>query len=379
LIHFYKRSVSEFISAMNGTENLETKEEEAERIHFQKVINSFRVYKQHSLNVISRKENYLNNLPAQHQALLKKNGYMDMLAELKGAVDTNDTIVQHILKDVDNVFDNLTHETKDKDKRTHPTGADMEKVQSCIKQLVRDWSDNGTEERAACYQRIIGKLSTLFKEEEREFKKVLVPGAGLGRLAFDIARIGFECQGNEFSLFMLFTSNFVLNKCKAVNSFKIQPYIHNFCNNISDKDQMQTVLFPDIDPNQLPEDRKFSMAAGDFLEVYNDADYVNSQDAVATCFFMDCAHNIVDFIQTIHKVLKPGGYWINLGPLLYHFSDMPGESSIEPSYDCIRGIIKDFGFEIMEEEMNIGTTYDQNPSSMLQYEYKSVFFVAKKL
>ena len=42
---------------------------------------------------------------------------MDMLAELKSAVDTNDTIVQHILKDVDNVFDNLTHETKGKRKK----------------------------------------------------------------------------------------------------------------------------------------------------------------------------------------------------------------------------------------------------------------------
>lgn len=43
--------------------------------------------------------------------------------------------------------------------------------------------------------------------------KVLVPGAGLGRLAFEIARQGFQCQGNEFSLFMLFASNFVLNRC----------------------------------------------------------------------------------------------------------------------------------------------------------------------
>jgi carnosine N-methyltransferase len=42
--------------------------------------------------------------------------------------------------------------------------------------------------------------------------KVLVPGAGLGRLVFDIAQQGFSCQGNEFSLFMLFASNFVLNK-----------------------------------------------------------------------------------------------------------------------------------------------------------------------
>ena len=41
---------------------------------------------------------------------------------------------------------------------------------------------------------------------------VLVPGAGLGRLAFEIARLGYSCQGNEWSLFMLFASNFVLNK-----------------------------------------------------------------------------------------------------------------------------------------------------------------------
>ena len=25
------------------------------------------------------------------------------------------------------------------------------------------------------------------------------------------------------------------------------------------------------------------------------------------------------YIEVIHKILKPGGYWINLGPLLYHW------------------------------------------------------------
>ncbi len=45
------------------------------------------------------------------------------------------------------------------------------------------------------------------------------------------------------------------------------------------------------------------MAAGDFLDIYNDLDYLNSQDCVTTCFFMDCAHNILDFIQTIYKVI----------------------------------------------------------------------------
>ena len=38
--------------------------------------------------------------------------------------------------------------------------------------------------------------------------RVLVPGAGLGRLAFEIAKLGNACQDNEFALFMLFASNF---------------------------------------------------------------------------------------------------------------------------------------------------------------------------
>ena len=41
---------------------------------------------------------------------------------------------------------------------------------------------------------------------------ILVPGAGLGRLAYELARQGYSCQGNEFSMFMLLGSNFILNQ-----------------------------------------------------------------------------------------------------------------------------------------------------------------------
>ncbi len=33
--------------------------------------------------------------------------------------------------------------------------------------------------------------------------RVLVPGAGLARLCVEVAALGFEAQGNEFSYFML--------------------------------------------------------------------------------------------------------------------------------------------------------------------------------
>lgn len=54
-------------------------------------------------------------------------------------------------------------------------------------------------------------VSCIFISDRRSVS-VLVPGAGLGRLAHEFARRGYNCQGNEWSLFMLIASNFVLNR-----------------------------------------------------------------------------------------------------------------------------------------------------------------------
>ena len=68
-------------------------------------------------------------------------------------------------------------------------------------------------------------------------------------------------------------------------------------------------------------------------QVYSADEYKCSKDVVVTSFFLDTAHNVLDYIELIHQILKPGGHWINLGPLLYHFADIPGELSIEPPYE----------------------------------------------
>lgn len=120
---------------------------------------------------------------------------------------------------------------------------------------------------------------------------------------------------------------------------------------------------------------KFSMTAGDFLEVYTEP---NEWDCVATCFFIDCAANVVQFIELIYHILKPGGVWINLGPLLYHYSDIKNEKSIEPSFEVLREIINKVGFTMEKSQTGLKTRYCQNPKSMLQYEYDSVFFICKK-
>lgn len=205
---------------------------------------------------------------------------------------------------------------------------------------------------------------------------MLVPGAGLGRLAWEIARLGYSCQGNEWSFFMLFTSNFILNRCEQVNSLTVYPWIHQFSNNKKCSDQTRGVRFPDVNPQSLPPDVDFSMVAGDFVEVYNEAE---SWDCVATCFFIDTAHNVLEYMETIWKILKPGGVWINLGPLLYHYENMANELSVELCYEDIKAAMIKFGFYIEVEKESVQTTYTENDRSMLRYLYDCVFFVARKL
>ncbi|XP_014227359.1 carnosine N-methyltransferase isoform X1 [Trichogramma pretiosum] len=360
-----------------------TYEDEEERKHFQRIVSAFKYYKPHSLQRVKKTETYLLSLPAHHQKLLSR--YRDHLNEVKRCIENNDDIIRLIIKDVTNIFENVTPEDASTDSvrqvsltvAHRPILADQEKVQATIKQFVRDWSTEGEEERRTCYQPIIDEIVNQFPLEHCTpgEVRILVPGAGLGRLAYEIARRGYTCQGNEFSLFMLFASHFVLNKCRGINSFRVHPWVHQYMNNIEPQHQIKEVYFPDINPSDLPENAQFSMVAGDFLEVYTEHDY---WDCVATCFFIDCANNIVQFIETIYNILKPGGIWINLGPLLYHFSDMPMEESIEPSYFEVRDVIRGLGFNILTEKTHVKTRYAQNVHSMLQYEYNSVYFVCQK-
>lgn len=119
---------------------------------------------------------------------------------------------------------------------------------------------------------------------------------------------------------------------------------------------LRAVTIPDVLPSSLPLNADFSCSAGDFVEIYGPQtgtfpafiffSYFSEEwDVIVTCFFLDCANNIIEFAETIKNALKPGGRWINLGPLLYHFADMD-EQSLELSYDELKHVILSLGFAI---------------------------------
>ncbi|THG08166.1 hypothetical protein TEA_020929 [Camellia sinensis var. sinensis] len=263
----------------------------------------------------------------------------------------------------------------------HVPLVDVDKVRCIIRNIVRDWAAEGQRERDQCYKPILEELEIQFSVRQKDCPPAcLVPGAGLGRLALEISCLGFVSQGNEFSYYMMICSSFILNQTQTVGEWTIYPWIHSNCNSLSDSDQLRPVSIPDIFPASAGITDGFSMCGGDFVEVYSDPSQVGVWDAVVTCFFIDTAHNIVEYIEIISRILKDGGVWINLGPLLYHFADVYGqedEMSIELSLEDVRRVAFHYGFQL-EKEKTIETTYTTNPRSMMQNRYYTAFWTMRK-
>eukprot|EP00415_Alexandrium_ostenfeldii_P004469 UN4469 len=109
------------------------------------------------------------------------------------------------------------------------------------------------------------------------------------------------------------------------------------------------------------------MGAGEFIEVYKD--HVGTWDGVGTAFFIDSAKNIFLYILIIAQLLRCGGIWTNLGPLLYHYADVENEISIELTWEEVRPAICRY-FDIVDETVMVSTY------ASTKVRYRCKFFVA---
>jgi carnosine N-methyltransferase len=127
-------------------------------------------------------------------------------------------------------------------------------------------------------------------------------------LAIELKKVvsrGFTCQGNEYSLYMLMASNFILNHVRQPLSFSIYPWMHQFSNMPSRDAQTHQILIPDVLViSGVPQTADFSMVAGDFNEVYRDPEQLGAWDCIITCFFLDTNKNMFDYAKSIHDTLK---------------------------------------------------------------------------
>lgn len=284
--------------------------------------------------------------------------------------------------------------------------ADIDKARSTIRQFYRDWSAEGAVERDACYGPVMRALEIeKANHQGDEQLKVLVPGAGLGRLVFDLCLNGFETEGNEISYHQLLASSYILNCVGRAGQHTIYPWVHSFSNHKNRANHLRSYQVPDIHPattlGSATRVGSMSMCAADFLCLYSDESHQETYDAVATVFFLDTAPNLVRYLNTIYHCLKPGGVLINVGPLLWHFeNNAPGNhghdddgddahdpnnssgiadpGSFELTDDEVMALVEKVGFVVESRVTGIEAPYIQDAESMLQTVYRASSWVARK-
>ena len=212
--------------------------------------------------------------------------------------------------------------------RSPPPSSSYDSVNQIVAHLVRDWTQDGTLVRSSiydwCRSHVKGKGNS-----------ILVPGAGLGRLGWDLARDGHSVETNEVSLTMAAVAYQLFQKRKE---FTIYPFVTDFfVNEANSKLRYQSVQ---VKPPSDSMKGHLSYTIGDFVRLYG-SPQASYYDVVVTCFFLDTATNVLEYLAILSNILKKGGQWINVGPLQWHIN-----AHLHPAADELREMILSFGFRI---------------------------------
>jgi len=238
-----------------------------------------------------------------------------------------------------------------------------ESLEQVLFHLQRDWGDmpSARNVRDSLYRDGVLKLATRFLSSSGPTRsKVLVPGAGLGRLAVELAAQGLQVETNEVSNIMVAALAGVVRslsekqQSQQTSKYAFYPYLSSpMMDEWSYDFRVREVHLAGEDANHLVEwlsrgdgSHPITVQMGDFIQVYSDSKYAESFDCVVTSFFIDCSLDILRTVALISQILVPGGVWINTGPLHYH-----SNNTITPfSHDLLQEIICAGGFAVEHEE-----------------------------
>jgi len=146
---------------------------------------SYTSYAALAKNELSLMRRSYSTLSRAHKRIAYNLGYPKKLEWLQDATDVNSVVTNSIAELARREFE---AELGGNDGITRPD-ANVGRVRESLKHFVRDWSKEGKEERDRMFKPILDIFQEV-DEDERLGQKVLVPGCGLGRLAWEISQLG---------------------------------------------------------------------------------------------------------------------------------------------------------------------------------------------
>ncbi|KAF5024862.1 hypothetical protein F66182_3101 [Fusarium sp. NRRL 66182] len=320
---------------------------------------------------------------AQKSLLEHQVQYSTKFGRIDGLLKKNQELCDGIVKNAMDFYGISNDELQQHVKTLEASGktADKISVSQAMKHYVRDWTETGETERQATFACLVKTLEGLFPVRDgSEPVKVLVPGAGLARLGHDIAKLGgFDVTINEWSMYMNIAYRFI-EANRARNSHSFHPFIDGWSHHATEADMTRQLTFPDTALNAT----SVVLVEGDFTTAFSDK--TAGFDVVVTYFFIDTARNLMTYLDTIKNVLKPGGHWVNLGPLLYGTGPF-----VQLSLEEIIMVTEAMGFEYLDTDEACGpltfperkvrsmeAAYGFDDKALTKSAYNAQFWVARR-
>lgn len=428
---FYAQAASSFYTAATSS---------ADRLALLNAIAGMDAYKERTMALIRRRYALFSKMSFHHRQLASEVGYLDRVQSLEPKVLANANLLAEMSK-----FAKQYYAVKPAEMRVAKPTPNVQIIE-LLHHFVRDWAPELHAQRAELFRPILQALECEFPESSlspasslatltsqiqsesfgstssaataaagaastpppqqraspRRSKRVLVPGSGLARLAYEISRMGFQTEALEYSSLMDIAANFLFHFQQASaplpqtdGRFQLFPYVHDFSHQVNGENQGRALSIPDITPpeylpiaqptgKEIVQPSTLKIGYGDFTHLVNnisqpaaaenddDDPYPNQYDAVVTLFLIDTAENALKYLEAIRALLKPGGVWINYGPLKWGTSPQ-----VEFTLEELELVIQKLGFSI-EHKFQGTNEYNGDSLSLWQGLYKIRGWVARK-
>ena len=346
-------------------------------MRFKIVIKEMLDYSKNCERIISSLEKNYSSLPKNHLDKLPFN-YKEKIEKVKQGIQLNQEFYNKIASLYKDEFEHITFT-----KEEHEEHRYLEEYlirYFFMRCLMRDWTLESKPERDNNYGNVLKEVKKYFNYDDKTLMKknnykALVPGTGCSRMAFELAKRGFEVEANDFCFIYILCDDYLFNYSHK-NEFQFCPGIHSFSSSYNEASVIQRYSFPDVDIREeleKSEAKPITFIKGDFLLKYKGIK--DQYDLIVTLFFIDVSKNIIEFVEIMHDLLKKGGIWVNLGCLDYYHSK--DHNSIDLTWDELRLVIQNYDFEIKNEATEF-VPYGVKEGLMISHSYGTVFFTAMK-
>ena len=266
---------------------------------------------------------------------------------------------------------NNNNSDNDINNNTTTGSASYETACQILAHLARDWSAAGAAVRQTLYPWCLERLAHYVPPDHSCCNKsVLVPGAGLGRLAWELAVAGpWNVHALEASVVMVAAASRMLrnnnnnsdNNNSTSSLSMIHPYaMDHFVNEVDAANRYESVMIPDVNVSQQPLAGSLSFTVGLFGTNNHRPQQQQEQQqqqqqqqyaAIVTCFFLDTATNVYEYLDAMYESVEPSGVWINVGPLQWH-----GNAEISMAANELHLVLHDYGWRILEWSVDVQPT-----------------------